>query len=124
MMANGGRWTQAAALTETGLVILPILAVGVSSLLRCRATHRVITGHATPLPGRRGCRRGRRGRLVWAGGFFMLARLWAGLLLGVSSEQFVAFLSQVRGVALLAFAGWVLLVFLRSFFDAYAPGTM
>ena len=122
MMANGGRWTQAAALTETGLVILPILAVGVSSLLRCRATHRVISGHATPLSQAAAAAAGAGAvGLVWAGGFFMLARLWAGLLLGVSSEQFVAFSRQVAGVALLAFAGWVLLVFLRSFFDAYAP---
>ncbi|TAJ29023.1 MAG: mechanosensitive ion channel [Bosea sp. (in: a-proteobacteria)] len=122
MMANGGRWTQAAALTETGLVILPILAVGVSSLLRCRATHRVIIGHATPLSQAAAAAAGAGAvGLVWAGGFFMLARLWAGLLLGVSSEQFVAFSRQVGGVALLAFAGWVLLVFLRSFFDSYAP---
>ncbi len=59
--------------------------------------------------------------IVWAVGFFALARLWAGLLLGVSSEQFAAFSRQAAGVAIFAFAGWVALVFLRAFFDAYTP---
>lgn len=122
MMANGGRWTQAAALTEIGLVILPILAVGVSNLLHCRAMHRVVAGSTTPLSRATAEAIGAGAvGLVWAAGFFLIARLWAGLLLGVSSDQFVAFSRQVAGVALLGFSGWVLLVFLRAFFDAYAP---
>lgn len=122
MMANGGRWAEAAALTEAALVILPILVVGISSLLHCRAMHRQMSGSATPLTQAGGAAVGAAAvGVIWAAGFFIIARLWAGLLLGVSSDQFTAFTRQAAGVAFLGFAGWVALVFLRSFFDAYAP---
>ncbi|RYE29812.1 MAG: hypothetical protein EOP23_20605, partial [Hyphomicrobiales bacterium] len=40
MMRNGGRWAEAAALTEIAVVLIPILVVGVSSLLNCHAARR------------------------------------------------------------------------------------
>ncbi len=122
MMANGGRWTEAAALTQTAIVIIPILVVGISSLLHCRAARREAEQGATPLlrAGSAAAQAAAVG-VIWAAGFFVLARLWAGLLLGVTSAQFGIVMRQIAGVAVFAFAGWVALVFLRAFFDAYAP---
>lgn len=122
MMSNGSRWTEAAALTQTAIVIIPILVVGISSLLHCREARREAAQGATPL-GRAGGAAFQAAAvgLVWAAGFFVLARFWAGLLLGVTSAQFGIVMRQIAGVATFAFAGWVALVFLRALFDAYTP---
>ncbi|KPF72067.1 hypothetical protein IP69_04545 [Bosea sp. AAP35] len=122
MMANGGRWAEAAALTQTAIVIIPILAVGIGAWLDCRAARREGQAGATPLTHATSAalRAGAVGAL-WAAGFFVLARLWAGLLIGMSTGQFTAFSRQAAGVAVFAFAGWVALVFLRAFFDACTP---
>lgn len=122
MMANGGRWAEAAALTQTSIVIIPILAVGIGSLLDCRAARRKVEAGATPLSlATSAALRAAAVGALWAAGFFVLARLWAGLLIGMSTGQFTAFSRQAAGVAIFAFAGWVALVFLRAFFDACAP---
>lgn len=122
MMTNGGRWAEAAAVTQTVVVIVPILVVGIASLLHCRAARREAEHGATPLlhAGSAAAQAAAVG-VIWAAGFFVLARLWAGLLLGVTSAQFGIVMRQIAGVAIFAFAGWVALVFLRAFFDAYAP---
>ncbi|WP_377848478.1 mechanosensitive ion channel family protein [Bosea sp. UC22_33] len=122
MMSNGGRWAEAAAVTQVAIVLIPILAVGIASLLRCHAMRHEEEHGATPMrrAGGAALRAAAVGAL-WAAGFFVLARLWAGLLLGVSSAQFAAVMRQTVGVAIFAFAGWVALVFLHAFFDAYTP---
>lgn len=122
MMSNGGRWAEASALSQAALIIVPIVAVGVASLLRCRAARREAEHGVTPVLRATGAAlRAAAVGLIWAAGFFILARLWAGLLLGVSSAQFAAVMRQTGGVAVFAFVGWVALVFLHAFFDAYAP---
>ena len=122
MMRNGGRWAEAATLTEVAIVVIPILVVGVSSLLNCHAMRRVAVEGATPLSlaGSAALRAAAVG-VIWAAGFFVLARIWAGLLLGVTSSQFALVMRQTAGVAVFAFAGWVALVFLHAFFEGYAP---
>jgi small-conductance mechanosensitive channel len=122
MMSDGGRWAEAAALTQTAIVIIPILAVGIGSWLDCRAARHAMAEGATPLSLATGAAlRAAAVGILWAAGFFILARLWAGLLVGLSTAQFTAFSRQAAGVAIFAFAGWVALVFLRVFFDACAP---
>lgn len=122
MMEGGGRWAEAAALTQFIIVLAPILAVGITSLMACRQAHAAAMGEAPPLSLAIGhALRAAAGGAVWAGGFYLLARLWAGFLFGVSSEQFAMLMRQAGGVAVLAFGGWVTIVFLRSFFDAYTP---
>lgn len=122
MMSDGGRWAEAAALTQTAIVIIPILAVGIGSWLDCRAARHARAEGATPLSLATGAAlRAAAVGILWAAGFFVLARLWAGLLVGLSTAQFTAFSRQAAGVAIFAFAGWVALVFLRVFFDACAP---
>ncbi|MGX5733413.1 mechanosensitive ion channel family protein [Bosea thiooxidans] len=122
MMTNGGRWAEAAAVTQTVIVVVPILVVGVASLLHCRQARREAEQGAMPLmrAGNAAVQAAAVG-VIWAAGFFVLARLWAGLLLGVSSAQFGVVMQQIAGVAIFAFVGWVALVFLRAFFDAYTP---
>lgn len=122
MMSNGGRWAEASAMTQVAIVIIPILAVGIASLMRCHAMRHEAEHGATPMrrAGAAALRAAAVGAL-WAAGFFVLARLWAGLLLGVSSAQFAAVMRQTAGVAIFAFAGWVALVFLHAFFEAYTP---
>lgn len=122
MMSNGARWAGAAEITQIVIVLVPILAIGVTHVLRCRfEAHPDAQGH-TPLARATGVAlQAGAGGLVWAGGFYLLARLWAGLLLGMDTAQLGAISRQAAGVAALAFIGWVLLVFLRAFFDAYAP---
>lgn len=122
MMSNGGRWAEASALTQVAIVIIPILAVGIASLLRCHAMRQEAEHGATPMRRAGGAAlRAAAVGLLWAVGFFILARLWAGLLLGVSSGQFAAVMRQIAGVAVFAFVGWVALVFLHAFFEAYKP---
>lgn len=122
MMEGGARWAEAAALTQFIIVLAPILAVGITSLMACRQAHAAVMGERAPLSLAVGhALRAAAGGAIWAGGFYLLARLWAGFLFGVSSDQFAVLMRQAGGVAVLAFAGWVAIVFLRSFFDAYAP---
>jgi len=122
MMEDGGRWAEAAALTQFIIVLAPILAVGITSLMACRQAHAAAMGEVAPLSLAVGhALQAAAGGAIWAGGFYLLARLWAGFLFGVSSDQFAVLMRQAGGVAVLAFAGWVAIVFLRSFFDAYAP---
>ncbi len=122
MMADGARWAESAGQTQIIIVLGPILAVGVTSLLACRQAQRAAQGLQTPLSQALGLAlRAAAGGLIWAGGLYLLARLWASFLLGVSSDEFASFMRQAGGVAVLAFAGWVAIVFLRGFFDAYSP---
>lgn len=122
MMSDGGRWAEAAALTQTAIVIIPILAVGIGSFVDCRAARRAIKEGATPLSqATSAALRAAAVGILWAAGFFVLARVWAGLLVGMSTAQFTGVSRQAAGVAVFAFVGWVALVFLRAFFDGYAP---
>ncbi len=122
MMEGGARWAEAAALTQFIIVLAPILAVGVTSLMACRQAHAAAMGEVAPLSIAVGhALRAAAGGAIWAGGFYLLARLWVGFLFGVSSDQFAMLMRQAGGVAILAFGGWVAIVFLRSFFDAYTP---
>jgi small-conductance mechanosensitive channel len=122
MMEGGERWAAAAALTQFIIVLAPILAVGITSLMACRQAHAAAMGETAPLSLAVGhALRAAAGGAIWAGGFYLLARLWAGFLFGVSSDQFTMLMRQAAGVAMLAFGGWVAIVFLRSFFDAYTP---
>lgn len=122
MMPDGGRWAEAAAITQTAIVIIPIIAVGIGSFVDCRAARRAVTTGATPLSKAAGAAfRAAAVGVLWAAGFYVVARLWAGLLVGMSTAQFGTVSRQAAGVAVFAFAGWVALVFLRVFFDACAP---
>lgn len=122
MMPDGGRWSEAAELTQIVIVLVPILSVGVNSLLTCRQARRAAIAKPTPLAQALGhAVRAAAGGVMWAGGFYLVARIWAGLLFGMSSGQFGQISRQIASVAVLAFAGWVVMVFLRGFFDAYAP---
>lgn len=121
-MPNGGRWAEAAELTQIIVVLAPILSVGLTSLIACRQARRAELATPTPLSRALGdAMRAGAGALMWAGGFYLMARIWAGLLFGLSSDQFLSFTQRVGGVLALVFGGWVALVFLRSFFDAYTP---
>lgn len=122
MMPNGGRWTEAAELTQIIVVLAPILSVGVNSLLTCRQARRAAIAKPTPLAQALGhAVRAAAGGVMWAGGFYLVARIWVGLLFGMSSGQFGQVSRQFASIAVLAFVGWVVMVFLRGFFDAYAP---
>ena len=122
MMEGGGRWAEAAALTQFIIVLAPILAVGITSLMACRQAHAAAMGEVAPLSIAVGhALRAAAGGAIWVGGFYLLARLWAGFLFGFSSEEFAVLMQRAGGVAALAFGGWVAIVFLRSFFDAYTP---
>lgn len=81
-------------------------------------------GHRATVPDPAGggrCVPAASGGLIWVGGLYLIARLWAGFLLGVSSAQFAEFIRQAASLAILVFLAWVAIVFLRAFFDAYAP---
>ena len=122
MMSGGGRFVEAASLTQIIIVLAPVLAVGVTSLIACRQA--MLAAIAPPSPPRQAmgvALRAAAGGVVWVGGVYVMAWLWAGFLLGVSSTQFAAFTRQATGVAALVFVGWVAIVFLRAFFDAYTP---
>jgi len=120
--SNGDGWVRTASWTQFQIVATPILAVGVASLLASRRAHSAVVSENSPysLAASRAAQVAASG-LVWVVGSIFLARHWAGFLFGVSTEQFSSLTRQIGGVAALAFSCWVALVFLRTFFDAYAP---
>lgn len=122
MMSGGGRFVEAASLTQIIIVLAPVVAVGVTSLIACRQAMRAAAAPPPPLTLAAGAAvRAAAGGVVWVGGLYVMASLWAGFLLGVSSAQFAAFTQRAAGAATLVFLGWVAIVFLRAFFDAYTP---
>lgn len=122
MMSGGGRFVEAASLTQIIIVLAPVLAVGVTSMIACRQAQRAAILPPSPLALAAGTAfRAAAGGIVWVGGLYVVASLWAGFLLGVSSSQFIAFTNRAAGAAILVFVGWVALVFLSAFFDAYTP---
>lgn len=122
MMSGGGRFVEAASLTQIIIVLAPVVAVGVTSLIACHQAKRAAIALPSPMAKAAGTAfRAAAGGLVWVGGLYVMARLWAGFLLGVSSTQFAEFTRQAAGLAILVFLGWVAIVFLRAFFDAYTP---
>jgi small-conductance mechanosensitive channel len=122
VMENGDRWVQAGSWTQVIIVLTPILAVGVTSLMASRQAQAAMRTETTPLSIAIGhAARAAAWGAICAGGFLLLARHWAGFWFDVSSEQFTALTRQIGGIAVLAFVCWVALVFLRSYFDAYAP---
>ncbi|WP_248308721.1 mechanosensitive ion channel domain-containing protein [Bosea sp. 124] len=122
MMSGGGRFVEAASLTQIIIVLAPVLAVGVTGLIACRQAMRAAIAPPSPMAQAAGSAlRAAAGGLIWVGGLYVMARLWASFLLGVSSAQFAEFTRQAAGLAILVFLGWVAIVFLRAFFDAYTP---
>jgi small-conductance mechanosensitive channel len=122
MMTGGGRFVEAAGLTQIIIVLAPVLAVGVTSLIACHQAMRAAIAPPAPMAKAAGTAfRAAAGGLIWVGGLYVMARLWASFLLGVSSTQFAEFTRQAAGLAILVFLGWVAIVFLRAFFDAYTP---
>ncbi|HEV7258528.1 MAG TPA: mechanosensitive ion channel family protein [Bosea sp. (in: a-proteobacteria)] len=122
MMTGGGRFVEAASLSQIIIVLAPVVAVGVTALIACRQAKQAAIAPPSPMTKAAGTAfRAAAGGLIWVGGLYVMARLWAGFLLGVSSAQFADFTRQAAGLALLVFLGWVAMVFLRAFFDAYTP---
>ncbi|SEF84406.1 mechanosensitive ion channel family protein [Bosea lathyri] len=122
MMPDGGHWAASAGLTQLIIVLAPIIAAGVTNLIACRRAKLASVEPLPPLKQALGLAgQAAAGGVVWAGGFYLMARLWASFVLEISSGDFSTFSRQAAGVAVLAFAGWVMLVFLRAFFDAYTP---
>lgn len=122
MMSGGERFVEAAGLTQIIIVLAPVLAIGVTSLIACHQAMRAAIVPPSPMAQATGAAfRAAAGGLIWVGGLYVMARLWAGFLLGVSSTQFAEFTRQAAGLAILVFLGWVAIVFLRAFFDAYTP---
>jgi small-conductance mechanosensitive channel len=122
MMSDGGRWAEAAGATQIIFVLAPILAVGTGALLRCRQAHRAALNPQTPQQEAiaRTVQAAATG-IIWAASFYLFARLWAGFFTDMGSPESIAFSRQAASVALLTFGGWVALVFLKAFFDAYTP---
>ena len=122
MMAGGGRFVEAAGLTQIIIVLAPISAVGVTSLIACRQVRLAAVMPRSPMAQAAGAAfRAAAGGLIWVAGLYVISRLWAGFLLGVSSAQFAEVSRQAASLAILVFLGWVAIVFLRAFFDAYTP---
>ncbi|TCR66484.1 mechanosensitive ion channel domain-containing protein [Bosea sp. BK604] len=122
MMSDGGRWAEAAGLTQIIIVLAPVFAIGAGALLRCRQAHHAALNPQTPQQEAL-ARTGQAAvsGIIWAGSFYLFARLWAGFFTDMGSPEFIAFSRQAASIALLAFGGWVALVFLKAFFDAYTP---
>lgn len=122
MMSEGGRWAEAAGFTQIIIVLAPVFAIGVGALLRCRQAHRAALSPQTPQQEAiaRTVQAAATG-IIWAGSFYIFARLWAGFFTDMGSPEFIAFSRQAAAISALAFGGWVALVFLKAFFDAYTP---
>ena len=122
VMPNGFRWAVASSYTQILLVLIPVGAVGLTALIRSiRAVRAEVE---QPLPLRKAFGQTLEsgvGALAWAGGLYLMAWIWSSILVDVNSAEYGATIRQITVIATTAFIGWVLLKFLRSFFDAYAP---
>jgi small-conductance mechanosensitive channel len=122
MMTDGARWGGAAGLTQFIVVLAPIAAVGVSALIGCARARQAADAEPTPMAGAAGrVMQAAAAGLIWIGAAYWLVALRAGFFVDTASADYAAFRRQAFGVAALVFTGWVAIVFLRGFFDAYAP---
>jgi small-conductance mechanosensitive channel len=122
---NGYRWLVAANYTQILLFLIPLMAVGLAASVRSLRALRAKTEKPTPVRAAFGqTLESGIGALAWAGGLSLLARIWGSLLVDVNSPAYAAAMHQVVFITTVAFLGWVLLIFLRAYFDTYAtPAT-
>lgn len=121
VLPNGFRWAVASSYTQILLFVIPLVAVGLTALVRSLRTLRAET--AKPTPVRRAFGQTLEsgiGALAWAGGLSLMAQIWGSLLVDVNSSEYAATMRHVMVIATVTFVGWVLLTFLRGYFDAYA----
>jgi small-conductance mechanosensitive channel len=122
MMPDGFRWGVAAGQTQVLLALIPLCAAGLAALIRSVRMRRRLAFQPGPVANAMGATlESGVGALAWAGGLYLMVRIWSGLVVDVSSPEYTAILRQALVVASVTFIGWVLLTFLRAFFDAYAP---
>jgi small-conductance mechanosensitive channel len=118
---EGARWGGAAGLTQILVIVVPILATGVTRVVGDRLS-RPAMREGGPFQ-RAAARVAARalGAVVWIGGLAILVRLWSAFLVDPDSAEAVNALAAVTMVVALAVGGWLLLVFIDALFDAYAP---
>ncbi|MFN3671383.1 MAG: mechanosensitive ion channel family protein, partial [Bosea sp. (in: a-proteobacteria)] len=124
VMANGEHWATAAGLTQFIIVLTPVVAIGATALVRAWHAREQARSDApaTPAQAAAGAMvQAGAGGLVWIGAAFWLSQIWAALFVDTGSADFIAFRKHAFVEALLILSGWVVLVFLRAFFGAYAP---
>jgi small-conductance mechanosensitive channel len=117
---GGTKWATALGATQILVVLMPILAVGVSVLAR----QRLMTAHS----GRTPMQEAARVLLVklcgggaWLFGLGLLGWTWRSLLLQTQSAEGLTVLRNVIAIMALAIAGWALTSFLNALFNAYGP---
>jgi moderate conductance mechanosensitive channel len=121
VLPNGFRWAIAASYTQILLFMIPLVAVGLTALVRSLRALRAESAKPTPVHGAFGqTLESGIGALAWAGGLSLMAQIWGSLLVDVNSSEYAATMRHVMVIATVTFSGWVLLTFLRGYFDAYA----
>ncbi|MGL4440712.1 MAG: mechanosensitive ion channel family protein, partial [Bosea sp. (in: a-proteobacteria)] len=121
VVPNSFRWVVAASYTQILLFMIPLVAVGLTALVRSLRALRAESTKPSPVRGAFGqTLESAIGALAWAGGLSLMAQIWGTLLVDVTSSEYAANMRQVMVIATVTLVGWVLLTFLRGYFDAYA----
>ena len=121
-MADGVGWGRAAGATQVLVVLVPILAEGAAQFTRCRRQQSGAGAPESPLAHAVNTVMERiAAAAVWIIGLVILGRLWSLYLLEAMSGGGNTTLSHLTAVAIVFGAGWIIFIFAKAFFDAYAP---
>ena len=121
-MADGVAWGRAAGLTQFMVVLVPILAEGATQFARCKRQSQSASVPPAPLTHAVNTVIERvAGAAVWIIGLIILGRVWSVYLLDAMSGGGNSLLSHLTAVAIVFGAGWIIFIFAKAFFDAYAP---
>jgi len=116
---GGTKWATALGATQVLVVLVPILAVGVSILAR----QRLLTADPNRTPWQAAARTlmvKLSGACAWLLGLALLGWTWRYLLIQSHSQEGLAALRSVISIIVLAIAGWALTSFVNALFSAYS----
>ncbi|MET0605575.1 MAG: mechanosensitive ion channel domain-containing protein, partial [Beijerinckiaceae bacterium] len=122
VLPDGAYWAWAAGLTQFLVVLVPILAIGAAHLVRDLHQHEPDEAPPTPLRKAFGVTLELAvAGAVWFAGFFALVRLWGDFFMQSGSSMLVKLVRDLLIVEAVLIFGFLLFVFLKTFFDAHAP---
>ncbi|MFO0992287.1 MAG: mechanosensitive ion channel family protein [Hyphomicrobiales bacterium] len=116
---GGTKWATALGATQVLIILVPILAVGVSVLAR----QRLLTTDPERTPFQQAVRALMvkiSGGCAWLAGLALLGWTWRYLLIQSQSQEGLAALRSIISIIVLAIAGWALTSFVNALFNAYA----
>jgi small-conductance mechanosensitive channel len=119
---EGQRWASAAGITQSTVILLPIVAGGVATLVREHFALHTLRDTRHPLTIALGTiATSFASGAIWIIGLGLLAQIWGVFLIGSESMLVGTGLRIVLTVTIVGIIAWTALTLLRAVFDAYTP---